>query len=485
MGAAFDEPMLRSSSANTSKNAVGYVACAAVALGTYAFLLLMTHYEPITGDGWILLTDMKKGGSDFAALFKRMRSYHNSSNPRIGQLFTMLSYGPVFHSAVTPIVLSLWPVLAVVHGTGKWPSLGSFKSAALFVFAFAAAWMCVPKLGDAFFYRPILTNYTYSVVIALAFFLPMRLDTRVRSAPKAVAMAVVMLALGMPVGMLNEHVGPMMIVLGALATALALRKSRKLDVLWRGSATVGIVLGYLFLYFAPGQTRRYGGMGKKSPLDTVLDRGLYGNVQELSAFARHIAPLLCFMAVLLALYVATASTRARDADGNDGPSSLSWSAYWSSLTSRSELWPLLYTLAAAGIFVVSLAAPKNNYRMYIAPACLVAIVAIWAFDRMWHDRVVRAVGVAGSLLVHVVFCGFMLSSFSEIHAAETERLAIVKQAGPGGHAKVPPLPHSKRRTIFFGDSLGRDPRNLKRMAFAYGLKSVTVIKGATPSKGKR
>lgn len=466
------DAMVTSSSSGTSKN-WGYLACAAVVLGTYAFFLLMTHYEPITGDGWIVLADMTKGGTDFASLIRKMRSYHNSSNPRSGQLFTVLSYGPLFHSLVTPIVLSLWSVLAVAHATGKWRSFGSLKSAALFVFAFAAVWMCVPKLGDAFFYRPVLTNYTYSVIIALAFFLPMRLDARLSSAPKAVALSVGMLMVGMPVGMLNEHVGPMMIVLGALATALALRDGRKLDVLWRGSASVGIVIGYLFLFFAPGQTRRYGGMGKKSSLDTVLDRGLYGNVEELSAFCRHIAPLLGFMTVLLVLCVATAASRDRHEDGADARGS-----------SRSELWPLLYIATAVGIFAISLAAPKNNYRMYIAPACIVAIVAIWAFDRMWHNAVVRAVGVAGALIVHVVFCGFMLSTFSEVHAAEQERLAIVRQAGLGGHAKVPPLPHSDLRLVFFGDSLGRDPRNLKRMALAHGLERVTVIKEPAPGKGK-
>ena len=142
-------------------------------------------------------------------------------------------------------------VLAVVHATGRSPF--TLRGAALLLIAFAGAWLSTPELGDAFFYRPITTNYVYSATLVLAYFLPMRLDAHVRRYRSAIPLAFAMLVFGLIIGKLNEHTGPVLVLVAALSTALALRARRFPDALWRFGATAGVLGGFLLLFFAPGQ----------------------------------------------------------------------------------------------------------------------------------------------------------------------------------------------------------------------------------------
>ena len=179
------------------------------------------------------------------------------------------------------------------------------------LFAFAALWLVIPKLGHVLFFRPITTNYIYSVVLFLAYFIPMRLDVRMERWGAAVALALGMLAGGFLVGMLNEHTGPALALCAVLSAALALRQRRLLDALWRGSGALGIILGSCFLFFAPGQRVRYGKLGRQSVLDTIAKRGVSGNWSIVGSIFHQLLPLLIVVAVLFAAHIAPTTREAR------------------------------------------------------------------------------------------------------------------------------------------------------------------------------
>ena len=66
-------------------------------------------------------------------------------------------------------------------------------------------------------------------------------------------------------------------------------------------------------------------------------------------------------------------------------------------------WPIVCLAVATIMIGTSLAAPKNNDRLYIAPALLVVIAGVSAIDRMWETAAVRELATAGALVVHLGF----------------------------------------------------------------------------------
>jgi hypothetical protein len=468
-------PSPESAPSGASRNAtLGYAVSAAVLVGTYAFLLAMAYLEPITGDGWCASVDMARHGSSIGSLIARMKYYHVHNHPRLGQLFTFLAYadGP-FHQLVTPLVLSAWSVLAVFHATGRWPALGSLRSAGLLLFAFAAAWLVLPAAGEALFYRPITTNYIYSVVLILAYFVPMRRDLRAQSFGRALGLAAVMLLGGVLVGMLNEHTGPALMLVAALSTALALRARRGPDAMWRGTATLGITLGFLFIFFAPGQAHRYGKLGSQSVFDTILDRGVAGTLELVGLMLQDVGPLLAAVVMLFAVYVATTKQQR------------------AALAPRIQAgtaernWPWVYVAVALAMFGTSLAAPMHIYRLFFAPSLLMAVGMIGIVDRMWDARAVRVAACGGALTVHVAFVALYLAAALEIHAADAQRAALLRAGGPEAVVVVPALPHARGDRYFFGDTARGDNRCRTCMATHYGVKAVKFERAKDKDKAKR
>jgi hypothetical protein len=425
------------------------------------FFLAMAYLEPITGDGWCASMDMARKGSSIGTMFNRMRAYHLHSHPRIGQLFTFLTYsdGP-FHEIVTPLVLSAWSVLAVLHATGRWPELRSLRGAGMLLLAFAAAWLVIPP-AEAFFYRPITTNYTYSVVLMLAYFVPMRRDLRVQGPARAIGLALLMLLGGVIVGMLNEHTGPALMLAAALSTALALRARRGSDALWRATATLGVTLGFLFIFFAPAQAHRYGKLGHQSVFDTILNRGVGGSLELFGLILRDVGPLLAALVVLFIVYLKTSPERVplspRITEG---------------ATERN--WPWVYVALAIMMFGTAFAAPIHIYRLFIAPSLFVVAFVIGMLDRMWTARAVRVAAIGSALVVHVAFVAIYLATALDIHAVDVRRAALVRAAGPAAVVVVPPLPHANGDRFFFGDTARGDKRCRFCMAKLYGAKAVKI-----------
>src|SRR5258706_5292396 len=100
---------------------------------------------------------------------------------------------------------------------GRWPSLKRADDALLFATIFAMAALTVPSFGLMLFYRPFTGNYLFGLVISLALIVPYRLHyEQPRHAHWAWAPA--MLVLGFAAGLCNEHTGPA--IAGLLAVAL-------------------------------------------------------------------------------------------------------------------------------------------------------------------------------------------------------------------------------------------------------------------------
>ncbi len=439
---------------------VGMLSWAAVVGCLYAFLRTMARFEPITGDGWYNASDLKTLGSDLPSMIERLEHLHNHGNPRIGQLFTMLTYLPGgFHVAVTPLVLCTLCLLVLVHAMGRRPRFTSAHDAFLLLWGCGACWLAAPAPGQAFFYRPITTNYVYTLTLALLLLVPFRLAARRPFGSLAVVSALLIFPFAMFVGKTNEHTGPTLIVVALLYTLVALRRRDYRNACWMLSGTIGLLWGYWLLFFAPGQTVRYGKLGRQSVVETIVGRGLLGNAELLNELCGYVAPLL--VATLCGVVAYGFARRKQAPDPQP----------------RLRIEALgAYVLAAAAVAGTSLAAPKNHYRLFIAPGVLLAIASVIAVDWISSERGVRRLLVTLALALNLAFAWVFLALYGRIHEDELERLAIVHAAKPRQLVVVPMMRDYKRDALFYGDSLGVDARHRARMQLLYGLHRVKVVR---------
>lgn len=435
----------------------GLAATALVIVGLWGFFAAMIGLEPLTGDGWYNADDIKQGAT-LDSIVRSLRHLHHHGNPRIGQVFTILTYAaPTFHQLVTPLLLLSLIVLTFVHAAGRLPRVTEQDDAWLVAFAAAALYLAVPQPGHAFFYRPITTNYVYSHTLTLLFFLPYRLGFAPKNALVAGLSGVVALGFGLFVGKTNEHTGPTAIVVAACAVAVAVRRRELLQLLFRVPALLGLVVGYLFLFFAPGQEERYGALGRQSVLETILGRGIVGTADLLGEFVGYIGPLVLALALLMLL-----------------------AALLDGVLPKPPCATLrtigLYTGLAILVLGTTLAAPKNHYRLFVAPAILLSIATVATVRGLWASAWVRRGTHACSGFVHATFMAIFLPLFSDLHADEAARVALIRAANPEQTIVVPRLRHAKRTPYFYGDSITVDPRHRDRMQSLYGVTDIRVEK---------
>jgi hypothetical protein len=431
------------------------------------FFVLMVQLEPLTGDGWYNADEVKNGVT-FGHIVDQLVYLHHNGNPRSGMIFTMLTYGSQpFHTWVTPAVLLLLLWLVAVHALGRWPSVRSAHDGLLVLAGTACCFLAVPQPGHAWFYRPITTNYLYTMALALAFFLPQRLGLRIKSIALAALFGAFLFALGLVVGKGNEHTGPTMIVVAAVYTALALRDGARTDLVWRAAALLGVLVGYLYLFFAPGQQVRYGSLGRQSVLETITSRGVMGTADLLGEYAGYIGPLLLAMCVLglFALLV------------EPGAELLERLA-------RAKWTILAYVGLSMLLLGTSLAAPKNHYRLFIAPAVMLAIAAVAVLGAIARSKWSAGVLGASSALIVASMVAIFVPMFAEIHADELARNEIVRAADPTRTVIIPRTRYAKRNPYYYGDSLTADPRHRARMASLFGVHEIRMVPKPPDAKKK-
>lgn len=430
------------------------------------FFARMAQLEPLTGDGWYNADDISSGLSA-ERLVEQLSHLHNHGNPRIGQAFTLITYGSrAFHLIATPLVLLALIVMVATHALGRLPRPLSIQDGLCVLASAAGCFLAVPQPGHAFFYRPITTNYLYTLTLSLVFFIPLRLGLSVRRPWLACMTAVLMLGFGLFIGKTNEHTGPTMILVAAIYTALAWRQKAMLEVVWRAAMTVGLLIGYLLLFFAPGQSERYGALGRQSVLQTILDRGVRGTAELLGEYCGYVGPLLLGVSLIILLCLA-----------------LEPASEIAERFARVRWTVLGYVVLSCLVLGTAFAAPKNHYRLFIAPAVLLVIASVAALRMIGGRWVLTLLGVMSA----TVCAGMMLifvPMFTEIHEDELARNALIRQANPHLPIVVPRTRYAKRDAFYYGDSITADPRHRDRMARLFKVREIKVAPKNPPAPSK-
>jgi hypothetical protein len=409
------------------------LVCLAGMVALWAFFAAMATMTPPQLDDWYEVAWLRHHDFTVGNILEFARYNYVNYNPRLGETFLLLVNGPrIVHVLITPAFEVLLLVVVHVLARGRWPRADRTTLAELAI-AQAMIWLVIPIPGPMYFYRPYTTNYLFASCIQLGLFIPFRLELK-RPGPARWWLAPILGVWGVAGGMTNEHTGPaaIAVALGLVVGAWRRRRVRP----WMPSAALGLIAGYLLLYFAPGQTKRYAGLATDiSPIKTILDHGFSGCTYIAGAVVSEAWAGLA-AAVALALI---ARRRARDAGG--------------ALDRETIAVIVVATAGALLITITTFASPIVENRVMFAACLLLTVALVAATTVAWHEPRTRRllVAMAGGVLVFYM-TGFAIVS-RRVATEASDRVAALERAAPDEVVRAEPATWPRLDIWTYGEDL--------------------------------
>lgn len=334
------------------------------------------QYPPVH-DTWGHVHDLKWYERSWSHLF--IFNYFQD-NPRIGQVPLQVFGGtPLGRSFLGGTSILLLIFTAFVLCMGRMPRLNPEDGAMIL-------WLMVSILtlgampGKMIYYIPYNANYVLGLALLLAFLIPYRF-AYVGKHLAGGALSILMVPLGLAAGMSNEHTVPAVLI--GLPAALFIREmiDRRLVVerqssaqskAWQIVGYLSLAVGYAALYFAPGQSLRYGEGRKELGFSLLIN----SFSERTSVAARMLwegaMPLFVVLAIALSIFFI-----------RRGGAKLSSAAL------------ILATFFVSGLIAITtLASPLIAPRLlfassfFFALGCGVLLVQALKLNRRWHSLTV-------------------------------------------------------------------------------------------------
>ncbi len=460
---------------------------AALIVPTWLVLVACTHWEPMVRDGWGHFNWHQEKTVTLANIWDFARGSYLHNNPRLGQVLTMLVYTPgPWHSIVTPVAeLFLFWLLATL-ALGRVPSWNRLDDALMFATILAMAAVAVPQLGPMLFYRPFTGNYLFGWTITLALLVRYRLHAE---SPRAVGWwwIPIQLVLGAAAGLSNEHTAPAVAALAIVAVIAFVRRGER-PALWMIAGIVGLLIGGVALYYAPGQEVRYNGLANQaSLLERIGARELHENAMIVVAAFQYAWRVIAWIALAaIARWLAPSGER-------PSPESARGDLLWTGeaegkpidkacrfvnrhVLTRARALSIVFGFATAvAILLTLLASPKQGPRLYFAPITLMcAAIASWVVP-MLAARWTRAIAW---LLAATSLCyaGWRLVPiYRELDIESRARNAQLAHAAPNSTVTVPAFSQPLSRWFLGDDFVNATAR--ANVAAIFGLTAIVVEAG--------
>jgi Family of unknown function (DUF6056) len=428
-------------------------------------LALCLHWEPILRDSWgNYLWFRSNGRIDGEALWGNLWGAYIAGNPRLGQFATFLLFSSelVHIVATTAMGLASFTCLTAL-ALGRWPSWRRAEDAWLFGAIVAMVLVGVPQVGPMFFYRPFVGNYVYGFFFHLVLYLPYRFFARSPGA-RPWWWTPALLLWGLAAGLTNEHTGPASLVVLVVAVAWFRCRGDRWAA-WMFAGVLGLLAGYLLLYFAPGQAFRYNGLAaQQTLLQRIFSRSAHDSFRIVYTLLISLAGLAPWALVSLV----TARVRRH----RPAPVDLRISAA---------------ALITGALMVLTLfGSPKWGPRLYFASTSMfILAVSIWvrvALSTPWARRLLVALSLGASLYAYVV----LLRTYATANREFEARMAMLDRSSgrSGGSSlrsvsravgvavEVPRYSQSQSRW-FLGDDF-RAERLRQWVANELGIPSLTL-----------
>ncbi|HUS29858.1 MAG TPA: DUF6056 family protein, partial [Kofleriaceae bacterium] len=269
---------------------------------TAAHIGWVVAHEPFTFDAWNVAVNSGAKPITLERFFGFWRFEYTHSNPRIGQVLAYLAYKLEYFAVIaTPLAYLAISLAVFVLGTARLPSWRRSRDFMLWMLAIGYLWFALPQLGKTLFCRAYCANYIYAAAIQLWFVAVLRLQPATCEGRASQRRCLAYALFGILAGMCNEHSGPTMIAfLLGYAWWLKRTTGKQPTLVWSGA--LGAIIGFLAIFFAPGQGERYEGLGQRVTLfGRLLQRGVVGNVEILRDLLLAAAPTIGLILVVVLL----------------------------------------------------------------------------------------------------------------------------------------------------------------------------------------
>ena len=230
-------------------------------------IALSCYFYPPMRDAFYYLDTV-----NYPNVFAEYSQAYFHGNPRIGQFFANL----ISRSEVLKIIFALLlfnGFIAVLYLNifRKFPNFKEvsnmksyLKLAAFFIFF-------ISYFGEMFYYTPFSTNYTLTHLFFLgAVFILNEYFIRENTQILSKISFFIFIFFGFFIGMSNEHVPPVLLMVSGLFGLMYLIQKKKLPHLKIIIFGVFILMGYAFLFFSPANSEKQKVVGK-SPFDITFN----------------------------------------------------------------------------------------------------------------------------------------------------------------------------------------------------------------------
>lgn len=224
------------------------------------------YFFPVTRDEFYYLTKVNTPN-----LFSEYYASYIGVNPRIGQFFSNAISRNIFVEILFGVLLfNAFISILFLNIYRRFPNFKKVEHLEQFLKIAAFFIFLLSYFGEMFYYTPFSTNYTMTHVFYLMFIFLYTEYYIYKNEDQLNKINYFLLVIfGLFIGMGNEHIPPVLLLMSFLGGANYLFKNRKLPNLRMIILPIFIFVGYLILFFAPAN-----GIKKKDVGKPVLDIGL-------------------------------------------------------------------------------------------------------------------------------------------------------------------------------------------------------------------
>jgi hypothetical protein len=424
---------------------------------TFVHIAFVVYHEPFAFDAWNVAHDTGAKPATIGRFFEFWHQQYTTSNPRIGQPLAYLAYKLVGVAEIgTPLAYFAIVIAGFTLASGRLPRRANDRDLAVLAVGIGVMWFAAPNLPAYMFSRAYATNYLWAIAIQMWFLVPLRLHLRgslVRITP---ARLVGYSVIGVAAGMCTEHTGPTLLLF-VLGYALWCWR-KQIDhraIVFAGAA--GALVGYLLVFFAPGQSQRYEGLAERySLVQQILVRGIAGNVDIFLNYIHAVA-----LVMVLAVAAVVIGSVMRDVDSDEERAQ----------QRRALAFVAVALLAGALITVTVFASPKLGPRFYFH-ACLLLLGGLMGVLSAFVRRP-RAFApfVVVALISSAVAIGRTVPTYFENAKSSDRRWAELAATPPGGVYTAEGWSPVQESWWALGDDI-RDQKKQEMIAKYFGLDRV-------------
>jgi hypothetical protein len=302
----------------------------------------------------------------------------------------------------------------------------------------------------------------FGFLFTIAFFIPFRLNltSGFGSGRFWWVLATLMPMYGLFVGMCNEHTGPTAILVSVGFTVFAFTNKKIRPFAWFCTGSIGLTIGYLLLFFAPGQKKRYAGLGNGPLFESLTNRGWIGNFETVWTFLRDVDVLFVFLCGLLLISALL----------NDGTSNVRLPPSKSRYVEVAA-----FVIFSISVLVTSLVAPVSFWRLTIASAFLLLMATLIIVDICSiNGKLIASISLL-ALLVHVTFAYRSISLYSGINQAFQDRISRIRTEERNNVVYLPVYPYPTS-SMYWGDSLAIGGNAVRAMARYFGVRGIRKLR---------